>query len=132
VLLVLTGGGTTPAAVSAHVTVAGEFAIPLAMTLPSIPTRLTVYVALLSELTRTPNEPATGAGDGLCDVEAEGELVRDELAVGEGDFAELPGRLQAAENRASVASAAAHRVLSIIKRQRHFALRVTFPVRSCT
>jgi hypothetical protein len=119
-----------PAATSAHVTVPGVLAIALAMTLPSIPTRLTVYVAPLSELTSTPNEPATGAGDGLCDVD--GELVRDELAAGEGDFAVLPGRLQAVANRPSVASAAALRILSIIKRQRHFALRVTFPVRSCT
>jgi hypothetical protein len=40
---------------------------------------------LLSELTSTPNELVSGAGDGFCDGAAEGEAedegVRDELAA---------------------------------------------------
>jgi hypothetical protein len=53
---------------------------------------------LLSELTSTPYDPVTG--EGLCEAPAdevgEGEVVRAQLAAGDGDFAvPLPGRLQA-------------------------------------
>jgi len=68
---------------------------------------------LLSGLTSTPYDPAKGAGDGLAGVLGVGELVRDELASGEGDFAvPVPGRLQApTSNSTSVPSAAARKCI---------------------
>jgi hypothetical protein len=76
---------------------------------------------LLSGLTSTPYDPATGAGEGLwegtAEAVAEGELVRDELAAGEGALAlPVPGTVQApATSRASSPSAVARRDVGIIK-----------------
>src|SRR5258708_20183326 len=62
-------------------------------------------------MTSTPYDPARAAGDGLAGALGAGELVRDELAAGEGGFAvPVPGRLQApSTNGRSVPSAAARR-----------------------
>ena len=73
--------------------------------------------------TSTPYELATGAGLGELVVgeaegELEGELVRDELAAGDGGFAvPVPGRLQAPiRSTASAPSAAArNEVFTAIK-----------------
>jgi hypothetical protein len=77
---------------------------------------------LLNGLTSTPYDPANGVGEGLCEGKAEGlaegELVRDELAAGDGEFAvPAPGRLQAAAtSRPSIPTAAARKdVFTAIK-----------------
>src|SRR5712692_386180 len=61
------GEGSTAAAVSPHETCVGVLACALPTNLPSVPTRLTVYVSPVGTVTRTPNEPTTGTGDGAGD-----------------------------------------------------------------
>src|SRR5712692_8141447 len=90
------GEGSTAAAVSPHETCVGVLACALPTNLPSVPTRLTVYVSPVGTVTRTPNEPTTGTGDGAGDpaVVAVADADGRGLVLGVGDAAvcdpELP------------------------------------------
>ena len=53
-LLVLTGWGSTAAALSPQVTAVGLLGVALATTLPVLSMRLTAYVSPLPSATRTP------------------------------------------------------------------------------
>src|SRR5467141_2371631 len=128
------GGETTAAAAFAQVVALGVLAWALAMTLPSIPTRLTVYPLPVNGLISTPYTPAAGAGEGDPDAPAEGVADRAaDAADCEGLAPPVPGTLQAAARiTASTPSAEACRRVDINKRQRHDTHRVTFPVPSST
>jgi hypothetical protein len=77
VLLVLTGGGTEAAAVGGPQPpgVHGKLALAAAATLPSMPTRLTVYRSGLAFVARTANGSVRGRVDGETDGTADGIAV---------------------------------------------------------
>jgi hypothetical protein len=80
-LLVLTGGGRAAAAALPHVTFPGLLAWALLATLPSKPTRVTVYVGSEVGVTSTPKPPSEGSGDGPGEPDVSGEGVA--VAAGE-------------------------------------------------
>jgi hypothetical protein len=106
------GGGALAADALAQLTVAGVLAGALATTLPSIPTRLTVYVLVLcdglvlSGLMSTPSGLLTAPGVGLLDSLGGEELVRDELAGVGGLAAPAPNGPQAPASSAAANTSA--------------------------